>query len=1022
MVVPSKLHGGVRGSAPTGRPQRLIAAVLAAWQSRPAGRIVEESLPESPDLTDMLDRLKAVLAGRYAVERELGSGGMAIVFLARDLKHDREVAIKVLRPELAAALGTERYLQEIHIAARLNNPHILPLHDSGEADGLLYYVMPYVEGESLRDRLDRERQLPVEEALQIAREVATGLSYAHSQGVVHRDIKPENILLSGETAVITDFGIARAISAAGGTRLTATGIAIGTPTYMSPEQVAGDRELDARSDLYSLGCLVYEMLAGEPPFTGPTVEAVIGKHVSAPPPQVTVARSSVPPVISAAIQRALAKAPADRYATASQFREALKLESVSGERAVTGRRSPLRPLAIATVVVAVLLAVVVLWPRGARDVDPDLVVVMPFRVAGAGLDYLREGMVDLLAAKLTGEGGPRAVDQRTVLSAWRRTGGSATEDVSQEEALEVAQALGAGRLLLGSVVSTPDRSVLEASLIDVPSGRRVAQGRVEGELNNLYSLVDGLTAQLLARQAGEAEQRLAALTSTSLDALKAYLDGQAAYRSGEYTAAARLFGRALEIDSTFALAALGLVAAKQWTTGGFDSLGVYVAWRYRDRLSSRDRTQAIWFAGSRYPEPSNIADRSRNLERLLEIAPDRPDPWYWGGEGYYHFGATMDIESPRQRAAEFFRRAFELDSSFTAPVIHLISLAARRGDSAEVRRLSTHYLGIDSTGNMADFVRWRVAVALEDEQTLSRLRTRFETMDTQSLAGLMGVGVEGGYAMEDVDRAAAVLERRADPPIRRWTSLMRVHDALLSRGRPGAALHVTRTLDELGVVPTVGLQLRVWDALYAGGDSAAAAEAVRRLESTVARARRQDTTLYGPICAVEMWRVAQGRLATASETIDLLRSVRSPPADIPTYHISTVCAGILEALAAAAEERPEAGSALAHLDSLVQVGFEYPPHVTVAAALTSARLHEARGEREAALAAVRRRVRYSGTYITTALREEGRLAAQLGDRDSAVRAYEHYLTLMSDPEPPLQPDVEQVRAELARLVGEGAGL
>ena len=215
-------------------------------------------------MSDALQRLTAALSDRYTIERELGAGGMATVYLATDLKHERHVAIKVLRPELAAALGPERFLREIKLAANLMHPHILPLHDSGDADGFLYYVMPYVEGESLRDRLNHEKQLPIEDALQIAREVATALSYAHDHDVVHRDIKPENILLAAGTAVVADFGIAKAVTAAGGEKLTETGIAMGTPQYMSPEQAAGSSDLDGRSDLYSLGCVLYEMLAGEP--------------------------------------------------------------------------------------------------------------------------------------------------------------------------------------------------------------------------------------------------------------------------------------------------------------------------------------------------------------------------------------------------------------------------------------------------------------------------------------------------------------------------------------------------------------------------------------------------------------------------------------------------------------------------------------------------------------------------------------------------------------------------------------
>src|SRR6266516_3687649 len=258
-------------------------------------------------MADQLARLQAALADRYTIERELGRGGMATVYLAQDLKHHRKVAIKVLKPELAAALGPERFLQEIEIAAGLTHPHILPLYDSGEATGLLYYVMPYVEGETLRNRLDGAGQLPLAEAVQITREVADALSYAHSHDIVHRDIKPENILLEAGHAVVSDFGIARAITAAGGEKLTETGIALGTPAYMSPEQAAGSKDLDGRSDLYSLGCVLYEMLAGQPPFTGPTLESVAHQHLSVAPRPVTDLRPTVPGGVAAAIQRALAK-------------------------------------------------------------------------------------------------------------------------------------------------------------------------------------------------------------------------------------------------------------------------------------------------------------------------------------------------------------------------------------------------------------------------------------------------------------------------------------------------------------------------------------------------------------------------------------------------------------------------------------------------------------------------------------------------------------------------------------------
>src|SRR2546427_4782627 len=274
-------------------------------------------------MPELEERLRIALVDRYVLERELGQGGMAVVFLARDRRHDRAVAIKVLRQEIAAALGAERFLREIQIAAKLHHPHILPLYDSGAAGDLLYYVMPYVEGESLRQRLDRETQLPLDDALAITRQVASALAYAHSHDVVHRDIKPENILIESGEAVVADFGIARAITAAGGDKLTQTGMAIGTPLYMSPEQAAGGGAIDGRSDLYSLACVLYEMLAGHPPFLGGTAQAIIARHALDPVPPLRTARGTVSGAVEQALDRALAKSPADRYTTALQFAEAL---------------------------------------------------------------------------------------------------------------------------------------------------------------------------------------------------------------------------------------------------------------------------------------------------------------------------------------------------------------------------------------------------------------------------------------------------------------------------------------------------------------------------------------------------------------------------------------------------------------------------------------------------------------------------------------------------------------------------
>ena len=286
-------------------------------------------------MAEQLERLRTALADRYRIDGELGAGGMAMVYLAHDLRHDRKVAVKVLRPELAAVIGAERFLAEIKTTANLQHPHILPLFDSGQVDGTVFYAMPLVEGESLRERLDRVKQLPIDEAIRIACEVADALDYAHRHGVIHRDIKPENILLHDDRAQVADFGIALAATKTeGGSRMTETGMSLGTPHYMSPEQAMGARDLDARADVYALGCVLYEMLAGEPPFTGPTAQAIVARVMTEEPRTLTGQRKTIPPGIEAAVFTALAKLPADRYSTAAEF--AADLKNPAGTKMRTG--------------------------------------------------------------------------------------------------------------------------------------------------------------------------------------------------------------------------------------------------------------------------------------------------------------------------------------------------------------------------------------------------------------------------------------------------------------------------------------------------------------------------------------------------------------------------------------------------------------------------------------------------------------------------------------------------------------
>ncbi|HSB55026.1 MAG TPA: serine/threonine-protein kinase, partial [Gemmatimonadales bacterium] len=641
-----------------------------------------------------IEALTKALADRYRIERELGQGGMATVYLAQDLKHDRKVAVKVLRPELAAMLGADRFLLEIRTTAGLQHPNILPLFDSGSADGFLYYVMPFVEGESLRDRMQRERQLPVAESVAITAQVAAALAHAHERGIVHRDIKPDNIMFSSGQAVVADFGIARAVGAAGGEQLTVTGMAVGTPAYMSPEQSAGESEVDGRSDLYSLASVLYEMLAGEPPFTGQTAAAIISKRLAAPTPAVRVVRATVPERVDQALQRALQRTPADRFRTVTEFAEALRAESLSPRT----RPSMRAALGVAGIVGALALAAAGWWAlRGARvtgDLHPDVIMVLPFRVGGdPAIAYLRESMLDLLNARLTGLTGPRILEPRTTLSAWRRALPSGADDLPEEESRRLAARLGAGRVLLGSAIATPTELTLSGTLLRVSDGAVLANGSVAGMADSIAVLVNRLTARVLSLGAGEERERLDGLAATSLEALQDYLAGQQAYRRGDYFAAMDRFGSAFRHDTTFAQAAFGLVTTNPLigTVSRVDGLlAIPTVWRLRGRLSVRDLAlfRGMPFVGPNYPGPSTYAEIIAQAEEAAAGAPDSPEQWLQLGMSLTFYGAVASVANWRGRAVEALDRAVALDSSFTPAVQARLFMASWLRDRETSRRLA----------------------------------------------------------------------------------------------------------------------------------------------------------------------------------------------------------------------------------------------------------------------------------------------------------------------------------------------
>jgi serine/threonine protein kinase len=635
--------------------------------------------------------LQAALADRYRIERELGRGGMATVYLARDLRHERPVAIKVLRPELAAALGPERFLREIKLTARLQHPHILPVFDSGETKGQLWYAMPYVAGESLRARLAREQQLPLDDALRITSNVLAALSYAHSQGVVHRDIKPENILLEGDEAVVADFGVARAVDAAADERLTETGLALGTPAYMSPEQASGERLLDGRSDVYAVGCLLYEMLAGEPPFTGPTAQAILAKRFSAPIPSVRTARERVPERTDQAIARALARAPADRFATAAEFARALSADSQTDERVSSQARTSRvaggprtiaeraahftrsRRIVLATLGTLVIIvggwAVLRRLASPAPAVSPTRLAVLPFSTSGSSkIAYLADGMVDLLSRNLNGAGDLRTIDPGSVLTATSRAG---TGPPNAEAGRALARRLGAGLYVLGSAHAVGGRLRIQAELYsdsDTAAGA-LARAIAEGDTTQLFQLVDHLSADLLAGRGRGLSSRLmqsAAVTTSSLEALKAYLNGEHNLRGGdgEFDSAIAGFQRAVAEDSTFALAYYRLGVAAAWAERpGISGPATQRALALGTRLDDRDRRLLSAFAAFQ----RGAADEAEQQYRaILRDYPDDLEAEFQLADLLRHYNPARGRAIAEAR--EPFDHVLAQDPGFLCPI------------------------------------------------------------------------------------------------------------------------------------------------------------------------------------------------------------------------------------------------------------------------------------------------------------------------------------------------------------------
>ncbi len=653
----------------------------------------------------MIARINAGLTGRYVVEREIGRGGMATVYLAQDLRHHRKVALKMLKPEVTLSMGAERFLKEIEIAAGLTHPNILPVHDSGEVDGMLFYVMPYVEGESLRERLGREGKLPLEEAIRVATEAADALDYAHRQGIVHRDVKPANILMVDGHAVIADFGVARAVSAAGHRALTGMGIAIGTPAYMSPEQAMAVGDVDGRSDIYSLGRTLYEMLVGDLTMSQAEQRAIASGKVSAMPPEHREELQHVPQAVIRTVARATAQDPDDRFQTAQAFGESLV--SVSGRRRMTRTG---RLVAVTGVVVAAAVMTLLVMPRGPPGLDEHVLAIAPFGILDTDLALWREGLVDVLAGRLDGAGPLRTVPPSVVMRQWEGPADQAT-------ATALGASTGAGLALYGQIVSAgPDSARALATLIDVRTRRPIAEFDVRDDADRLDKLADSLAVHIIAelsRTRDLSGSRLASLGSSSPAALKAFLQGEQHYRRFTLDSAAFYFQRAVELDTTFALAYGRLAIADGWSATPNPELNQLRlrAGELNHGLARRESllvvADSIRAAMVQFSGDSAAWAMYRRLFATLESAttlyPLDPIVWYELGEARYHYGAELNVTD--EQTYDAFAQAIALDSTFMPGYRHLFELTLLLQGRDVGREVAAAYLAHSDSNEFRDAAR-----------------------------------------------------------------------------------------------------------------------------------------------------------------------------------------------------------------------------------------------------------------------------------------------------------------------------
>ncbi len=1030
-------------------------------------------------MSDLLNELQAAVGDAYRVERELARGGMSRLFLATEASLHRRVVIKLLPPEMVSEVSAARFKREIAVAAHLQHPHVLPVLSAGASEGLVFYVMPYVEGESLRHRLQAEGKLSIEFATQVLGEVADALAYAHQHGVVHRDIKPENILLLQDHAVLTDFGVARAVEEAReGTRLTAVGAAVGTPGYMSPEQAAGDYNLDARSDVYALAVVGFEVLSGEQPFTGETPQSVMAAHLTEEPRPVSDLRPDAPAPVVAAIARGLAKDPAERYQTSGEFRDALR--AATAPAAATGAARVWK--LAAGVLAAVLLAALVFtfWPRGYRvEGDPrQSIVFFPFenRTGNAENDYLEEASMNLLGLAVGHWDDMRVYDDERTSSLIRRRGLESAADIDFDAAQDMAQDARVGTFVLGDIRRERDSIAVEAKVHDVATGERLATEIVRaGVAADPRPLFDSLAARLLdvsGAPTGEVPG-LTAQTTRSLEAYRAYLAGIQALQLLEIDSARAHLERAVAIDSTFALAYMRLVDADGWA--GLERSDpqsrrelIAKVLRYSETLPSRYRMLARFYAAV---EAAQYARARDIVEQMIARDSTDVEAWYQLGEAHFHDGASdfphADSAGNLGIALNAFRRALELDSAYVVAYLHITGVLGSCGGNSPWLCLPDSAVYAPQDSLVARYGRRRVE-RLREEARKAQVEATYAWVEaapassrarTVLLALLLG---EERY--EEAQSQIAVLRAEGRSALADgWDAWLAFRQGEYSRAGglmreavadDRAALQLLTELSPDWVLGTLG--------------AAAMVEEARRVLTVLLAAVPQDTvsggggapftkdqvTQFAHLGALAAVRVDSARLSEAGHAwLDLLAREYERGTDDYQQRLTTSSSTILltymgsrdttllsrfladidttgsrtwhTMLAHLALERGDTATARHRLD----IHF-YDRDTPELSGSPGRRRHYAWADLLVQLGELRDAVEAYELFdelesiggevvLVRSWAELGALYQQLGEGNHAVEAYERFIAAWENGDEVVQPAVDRARVEVARLRGEG---